>query len=665
VARRAASSGPLAYVPGIDGLRALSVVAVLLYHGGVAWIGGGFLGVEIFFVISGYLITSLLLAEWRREGSLGLRGFWFRRARRLLPALYVLLAATVAFCAVFLRSELADLRGDVVAALGYVTNWYLIAQHQSYFEALGRPSLLKHLWSLAVEEQFYLVWPVVFALAMPLLGGRPKVLARWLVAGAIASTLWMAVLYEPFTDPSRVYYGTDTRASGLLLGAALACVWAPWRLTRRTGPGAPFLLDAAGVGSLVALGLLLARTDEFGAFLYRGGFFVVGVLTCVAIAVVVHPAARLGRVLGVAPLVWVGVRSYALYLWHWPVYMVTRPRLDVPLTGLPLLALRLAITFVLAELSYRYVEVPIRQGALGRLAARLAASHGEVRARLVGRTALAAGAGLSAMALLAWQLGGAHATPPSQIAVDRGPPASSEPSLVSAIASLEPAPGPLPRHLVVVGDSVGMTLVLNAPDALASSFVLTDGSVEGCGVLEAKIESTRGFGRDLGRECAGWEQEWLAAATESSADLALVTVGAWEVFDATVDGEHLAFGSPEWDAYFDAQLAKGVAELRGAGLPVALLEVPCFRPVDGGGLIALPERGDDARTRHLNERLRAAAAADPQHVVTIPSPAGYCDDPALGADLGHRWDGVHYYRPGAALVWETIAPALLAIPIAS
>jgi hypothetical protein len=233
------------------------------------------------------------------------------------------------------------------------------------------------------------------------------------------------------------------------------------------------------------------------------------------------------------------------------------------------------------------------------------------------------------------------------------------------IASLEPAPGPMPRHLVVVGDSVGMTLVLNAPDALASTFVLTDGSVEGCGVLEAKIESTRGFGRDLGRECAGWEQQWLDAAVQSSADLALVTLGAWEVFDATVDGHRLAFGSPEWDAYFDAQLAKGIAALRSRELPVALLEVPCFRPVDGGGLIALPERGDDARTQHLNERLRAAAAKDPQHVVTIPSPPGYCTDPALGADLGHRWDGVHYYRPGAALVWETITQPLLAIPVAT
>src|SRR5215216_3952513 len=381
----------LPYSPGLDGLRALAVIAVLLYHADLAWIPGGFLGVEVFFVISGYLITALLLAEWRQRGRIDLKTFWLRRARRLLPALYVLLVVSLAFAVVFLPGEVAGLRGDVLAALGYVTNWYLIFGQESYFEAVGRPSLLQHLWSLAVEEQFYLIWPPIFAVVMSA-GAAVMRLPRAMciaLVGATASTLLMAALYRPEVDPSRIYFGTDTRATGLLVGAALALAWIPgqglvrgrdlpdgarlhsiqyWgRLRRRWGWTDPRLLDVAGLAALATLVLLCLRLGEFDPLLYRGGLASVALVSAVVIMACAHPHARLGEgLLGRQPLRWIGQRSYGVYLWHWPVFMITRPQLDVPIEGLPLLVLRLGLTLVLAELSYRYVETPIRRGALGR-----------------------------------------------------------------------------------------------------------------------------------------------------------------------------------------------------------------------------------------------------------------------------------------------------------
>jgi peptidoglycan/LPS O-acetylase OafA/YrhL len=365
----AARTSGLPYLPGIDALRALAVLAVLLYHAEVSWMPGGFLGVDVFFVISGYLITSLLLAERTRTGTIRLGAFWQRRARRLLPAVFVMIGVTLAASLLFLPDEVASLRGAAFASFGYVTNWFLIFSDQSYFESFGRPSLFRHLWSLAVEEQFYLLWPITFAAGMKVLGRRRLL---WAVLGGIAaSTALMWLLFQPGQDPSRVYYGTDTRLAGLLCGVALALVWHPRRLRAEVGRWAPLLLDVVGVVALVLLVRQLVVVSEFDSSLYRGGFLHLSVLTALVVAVTVHPAAHLGRILGGSgrganPLVWIGVRSYSIYLWHWPVFMVTRPEQDIPLDGAPLLALRLALSFALGALSYRFVERPLRDGALGR-----------------------------------------------------------------------------------------------------------------------------------------------------------------------------------------------------------------------------------------------------------------------------------------------------------
>ncbi len=219
------SSPRLPYIPALDGLRAIAVLAVLVYHSGVRWLPGGFLGVEVFFVLSGYLITSLLVSEYRETGRIDLKSFWIRRARRLLPALFLLLLATLTYAVIFLPQQVTQLRSDAVAAALYVTNWWLIFDHKSYFEEMGRPSLLKHLWSLAVEEQFYLIWPPLFALGISRLRERKMILGVLGAAGL--STVLMAILFQPGVDPSRIYYGTDTRAAELLIGAALAFVWQP------------------------------------------------------------------------------------------------------------------------------------------------------------------------------------------------------------------------------------------------------------------------------------------------------------------------------------------------------------------------------------------------------------------------------------------------------
>ena len=414
----ARDSGLLPHLSGLDGLRAIAVLAVIAYHAGSEQIPGGFLGVEVFFTISGYLITALLLAEHRRHGRIDPVRFWLRRARRLLPALFFLLSATLAFAVVVVPDEIARLRTDALATLAYVTNWHLIAGDQSYFETIGRPSLFVHLWSLAIEEQFYLLWPLV--LAVLLMAGRRTGLALT-VLGAIGSAVWMAVLFDPGADPSRVYYGTDTRLTGLLLGAALAFVWVPATTVGEDGAAIPRhwtsrrvgrLLDLVGAVGLAGLGVFFVAADAFDPFLYRGGFALLAVVTVALIAAAVHPRARIGRLMDRGPMHWIGTRSYAIYLWHWPIFNVTRPDLDTTLDPLSLLVVRFGLTAIIVELSYRFVEAPIRAGALGRAWSRLLSTDTVPSTRLR-RWPAPAAAGALATLLSVLLVSVAMATPPA------------------------------------------------------------------------------------------------------------------------------------------------------------------------------------------------------------------------------------------------------------
>ncbi len=349
-------------LPAIDGLRAVAVGGVVLYHLPVSWIPGGFIGVDMFFVISGFLITSLLLSEITRTRTIALGQFYVRRARRLLPALFFMLAVIIVIAAVAAPGALSLLRTDVLAALGYFTNWWLIGHHVSYFQSIGRPPLLLHLWSLAIEEQFYLVWPlVVLAVARR---GRHTNRVGWVaLVGAIASSLWMAALYHPFQDPSRAYFGTDAHCSGLLIGAALSVAFPPWRRSENITPAARRLLGGAGLAAFGGLVVLMLTLTQYGSFTYRGGLQLANILAGVLVVVASHPAVRALDVFASPAMRWIGKRSYAIYLWHWPIFQLTRPYQDVPFGGWGLNALRLGAVVLAADVSYRLVEQPWRTGA--------------------------------------------------------------------------------------------------------------------------------------------------------------------------------------------------------------------------------------------------------------------------------------------------------------
>jgi peptidoglycan/LPS O-acetylase OafA/YrhL len=358
--------GTSPYLPGLDGIRAVAVLAVIAFHLNFGWASGGLLGVQVFFVLSGYLITDLLMAEYSRHRGIGLKMFWLRRARRLLPALLVMLFVTVGWATLFDRAQLSALRSDLIPGIFYYSNWWFIFQHVSYFAKFGPPSPLGHLWSLAIEEQFYLVWPLLILLGFRFLHSKRAMLLVTLGMAA-ASALEMGILFSLLpqnADTTRIYDGTDTRAFALLIGAALAMALPRNRAFAPVSQNARRLLN--GVGGLSLLGILVMywHTNQYEPFLYQGGMVLLAVLTAMLIAVTVHPGSQLRTVLGWEPLRWVGERSYAIYLWHYPIIVLTTPQNAAP--NLVRDILQIVATLVIAALSWRYIEQPVRHGALGR-----------------------------------------------------------------------------------------------------------------------------------------------------------------------------------------------------------------------------------------------------------------------------------------------------------
>jgi len=372
---------------------------------------GGFLGVDVFFVISGFLITALLLTEYDESGRVDLARFYLRRARRLLPALCTVLVAT-SIWVVSYRPDLAyGLRKDTIAAAGYVSNWWFILENRSYFEVIAQPPLLGHLWSLAIEEQFYLVWPVVLVLLMRSGGRRRLGLAA--LGGAVFSTALMALLAvlgdQPLPhDPSRLYFGTDTHSFGLLVGAALAVVWTTHRPVRSVR-WQRWLFNLAGCGALSVVVWSFIDVSEFSERLYRGGFLLFSVTVAALIAASVYPGTVVEQLLSVRPLQWIGDRSYGLYLWHWPVFLLLGPRIDMTPSELPYAVLRLSITFLLASLTYRWIEQPFRRGNV------LAQLRQRGGVRPLSQLAEAGPPLLTAVLLTSLAISGlAHAVPPAE-----------------------------------------------------------------------------------------------------------------------------------------------------------------------------------------------------------------------------------------------------------
>ncbi|MFK4415970.1 peptidoglycan/LPS O-acetylase OafA/YrhL/lysophospholipase L1-like esterase [Bacillus sp. RC251] len=351
------------YMVGLDSLRGLAILGVILYHINFNWMPGGFLGVTVFFVLSGYLITDILAMEWKRNKRIDLKKFWLSRARRLLPGMLVMLVITLAWITIFHSSLLEKMRGDSLAALFYVSNWWYIYHKLSYFDNFNQISPLNHFWSLAVEEQFYVVWPFIISLGLYYIKKQSRMILL-ICLGAFASALAMAILYEPGVDPSRIYYGTDTRAFSLLIGAVLALVWPSNRLANKIIPKARFILDIVGGIALIIILVMFWKTNQYDPFLYKGGMVLLSIATALLVANLAHPASRIAQFLRFRPLRWVGVISYGIYLWHYPILTLTTPKVNTGDFSIIRAILQFLLIILIAQISWKFIEKPIRQGAL-------------------------------------------------------------------------------------------------------------------------------------------------------------------------------------------------------------------------------------------------------------------------------------------------------------
>lgn len=606
-------NGRLRYEPALDGLRAVAVLAVLLYHAEVAWLPGGFLGVEVFFALSGYLITTLLLRERRANGRIDLLEFWRRRARRLLPALVLVLLAVAAYAAVLAEpEELRRIRGDGLAALLYVANWRMIASGESYFEQFAAPSPMRHLWSLGIEEQWYLLWPVVLGVLVR----TRRLLLPALLAGAVLSATLMALLYEP-ADPSRAYFGTDARVQGLLLGAVLAVV-----LTR-----SPAFMPVLGAAGLAVLAALFLGAEDTAEWLYRGGFALCSVATAAVVAAAVAPTGAVRRLLAAGPLPAVGRISYGVYLWHWPVYVALTPA-RTGLGGFGLLAVRLAATFAAAGLSYVLVEQPFRARRLPLRA--VPAAMGATAALLVVATV---GASVPSAPTAA-------ARPPTPAAeVDRGP-----------------------SRVLVVGDSVALTLSSDLPSGVPGPGIeVTSEAILGCGVIRVARHAGP-LVHEPADDCRTWPQRWARAIDRLQPDVAMLLLGAWEVFDIQLDGERIEFASSRHEALFSEEIDRALDVLGAGRTEVLVLTTPCFAHFDDREFREGSDRNDPARVAWVNDMLRRASAGRADvRVVDLGGrlcPGGQFRQ-SIGGVTVRRDDGVHLDPDGLGLVWQWLRPEVL------
>jgi peptidoglycan/LPS O-acetylase OafA/YrhL len=658
----------MGYQPALDGLRALSVIAVILYHAGIDWIPGGFIGVEVFFVVSGFLITSLMIDEQHVSGTVSLKQFWIRRARRLLPALFTMLIASLVAVTFFAKDSAPDFRQDVLPALGYFSNWWQIYFVDTPYFAANSLPMLRHLWSLAVEEQWYVMWPIAFVFVL----GNKRI-PRWisaLVIGLLAAAVMVGTALA-FTadDETRInflYLSTITRSSGLLLGAALACIWYPWKKTVvRFAKVRSVFADVLALGALATLGYISAVIHVADERFYLGGLGAATVASAVIIAVVVRSGKSLvKRALSFSLLVEIGRRSYGLYLWHWPIFVVAGAQLSTIR-----LAYALTATVIINEVVYQFIETPARKGAIGNwlrqrrqlsaMRRRLPVALSVVVAALVGVTSV--------------QLSGIQAR---DVSVDTGNtdvvfvvpttlPTTATTAVNTPVTSTTLAK--LPRRMVIVGDSQAHSLAVNKPSGIEKTFVITNGSIDGCGVYDrgVGIGGTSGKFRRNFANCKGFETKWANSAAQAKADVALVVIGAWEVMDLQINSFLFKVNTVPADTMFKTQLQRGIDALRKQNVAVALLEVACMRPVEskGGPVPPLPQRGDDTRTGHLNALMREVAAPENDGVYFVNGPKEWCSDPKVANSLSYRWDGVHVYRPGAKLILESIAPAILQIPV--
>ena len=594
---RHASPVSLRYLPGLDGMRAIAVVAVIATHT-VASIPGGFLSVDVFFALSGYLITSLLVAEWRRTDTISLGWFWARRARRLLPALFLMLTAVGAGAALWPQIfGSPSLRGDTLATVFYVANWHFIADHTNYFQANAIASPLLHTWSLAIEEQFYVVWPLV-VLAVLGLGrrrgadngpetsaghDRRRLGALFAVAagGAVASAVWMAMLTHGGGDTTRAFYGSDTRAQAILVGAALALgsvLWGPARTLRARGA-----VLVWGVAGVMGTAVLWATVPASSLWVFRGGFMVAALCTAGVIACVANlPTSPVVRALSWRPLGYVGRISYGMYLWYWPMILVLSPA-RTGLVGYPLLLVRLVAIVAVASASAYLVELPIRRGRLPTWWTPVAMP---VAASLAVLTTFLATVGVSdaAGALSVDRAALGTATPGTMAVGARDPVGDSNtapPSRPPAASSSSSSSEADPVKVLIVGDSVAGTLGVGLGRVMSQYDVVAvnEGS-PGCSLSMDQLVQVLWFTDPPGKPCVEGDpgvllDQWRAWVDEFNPDV-VVYMARSEVLDQEFDSTWMHLGEPDFDSYVADRFRQGIKVLGSRGAHVVLLTSPYY-----------------------------------------------------------------------------------------
>ncbi len=645
-------------LPALDGLRAVAVLLVLGFHFGVPGMTGGYFGVDAFYVLSGFLITGILVGERERTGRIRLGSFWLGRARRLLPALLLVVVAVVLMVRFAMPpGYFGDMRASALSALFYVSNWWQIAASSNYFVATAPASPLTHTWSLAIEEQFYLIWPFVVLLALRLGRGTVRgirILLAISVGGAIASAIEMAVLYRPFGSTTRVYFGTDTHAQSVLVGAAVACVL--MLVQRRRGatgmdPMANsqrwrMVATAVGVCGLVGILALSQRVAGTSAFAYRGGFLIAGGCTAaLIIAVVVAPESPLARILSVRPVVALGTISYGVYLWHFPVAVfLDANRTD--LGGWALLALRVGVTLAVATVSWFVLERPVLTGAAWR---RLRAALPAVAAFVLTVAAVVVGIPSAAAAGLPQGLQGSQMHAAEEQAVQ--------------LRSFAGA-GKRVRALIV-GDSVALTVAVGmAPYAASYGIDLGGRSHTGCGVALALPLNDHGVIGDPFPNCPKWPTWWSQDIKQLHPQVVGLVIGFWEVVDRWYQGKWQHLGDPAFDAYETTMLERAVHILGSGGAKVALFTAPYFHTGEQPDGAAWPQ-DDPARVNRLNQIIRSVAARYPGKVAVVPlnrilDPAGHFTW-TIDGKIVRMNDGVHTTVAAGPLLAKGILPELAAL----
>ena len=628
--------------PALDGLRAVAVLSVLAYHLEAEELTGGFLGVDTFFVLSGYLITSLLITEWGRTATIDFAAFWGRRAKRLLPALFLALLLVGIWANLEADPfRLDGIRADMLWTLFYGANWHFISSGQSYFDLFSEASPLRHAWSLAIEEQFYLVWPLLTFAAMRFGKGRTNLLAAICVVGTVASTAVMMLTYES-SDPSRAYYGTDARASQLLIGALLAVVLVRWSPST---PGQRRGVQIAGVFAAAFMLWAFAASTDTQSWLYYGGFQLFAIATAVLIVAIIQPAdspvrSPTGWVLSLGPMRWIGLISYGVYLYHWPVVVaLSEPRTG--LSGWALALVRIAVTFVIATLSYYLVEMPIRRGALKGAVARVAAPAMFV---------------IVAVASIALTSGGRE--PPTFLGASPGSVVESGPGPSVATDPSATVPTPQLGRILLLGDSVAASLSdALQHEAAKRGIELHTATRPGCGLITGIPTTPDGEEIPWGRGCSQGTVPYLTSQIAEQQPGIVLWLSTWETADRLVDDRLYRFGTEEADRVVLDRLEQSRRILTASGARLMLLTNPP-RAERAETYVRDPE--DDRRIMRLNRLFERFAAEHPDTVTvvdlaSIVCPSGPpCPEEVEGVRLRPR-DGGHYEGDGPA--W--VAPRLL------